>query len=61
MIFVCGEHIERALEDFTIEKEAAPDLLSLDQLASENQLKAQETTCQYCSETAGYVVKDYAD
>lgn len=61
MIFVCGEHIERALEDFTIEKEAAPDLHSLDQLAIENQLESPETTCKYCSKTAGYVVKGYAD
>lgn len=60
MTIACPEHVERAIEDFTIEKEAPPDLFRIDQLEPEKQLKL-ENTCAYCPNKAVYVVQDYAD
>lgn len=60
MILACGEHVERALEDFTIEKEAPPDLCRLDQLNPDKRMELKDT-CVYCTNKAVYVVKAYAD
>ncbi|MFY9175096.1 MAG: CxxH/CxxC protein [Peptococcia bacterium] len=60
MILACNDHVERALEDFTIEREAPPDLFRLDQLEPGKQT-IEEDTCSYCSAKAIYVVKGYAD
>lgn len=59
MILACEEHLERALEDFTIERQAPPDLFRLEQL--EAAFVSADSACAYCDHTALYVVKGYAD
>lgn len=58
MILACEEHLERALEDFTMERQAPPDLFMLEQV--ETPILA-DSPCAYCDSKAVYVVKGYAD
>lgn len=59
MILACAEHLERALEDFTIEREAPPDLFMLNQVEAPPEVA--DSACAYCDHKAVYLVKGYAD
>lgn len=59
MILACAGHLERAMEDFTTERQAPPDFFLLEQL--ERDPGEPESSCAYCANKAVYVVKGYAD
>jgi CxxH/CxxC protein (TIGR04129 family) len=50
MIYCCKEHVEMALDTVVVEHETAPVLL---EVAMEKQLS---TCCEYCRNTAVYMV-----
>ncbi|WP_409252400.1 CxxH/CxxC protein [Bacillus sp. SCS-153A] len=50
MIYCCKEHVELAMDVIVDEYEVAP---KLEQLTDDQKLS---TTCEYCTETAEYIV-----
>jgi|GEM_PF-3164831 len=50
MIFVCAEHIDRAIDDHIDTTGEPPDILTL------AQADLPPVRCAYCADTAGYVV-----
>ncbi len=54
MIAICLEHLERAIDEYLVQYEQAPDILNL------AQAKARgldiPATCQYCGERPSYVL-----
>jgi len=59
VILACEEHIERALEDYTMEHGKPPDLYKTEQLGVE--IQQNSGNCAYCDQKAAYVVKAHED
>lgn len=54
MIVVCLDHLERAIDEYLVEHEQAPDILNLEQARAQG--LAIPPTCRYCGEKPGYVL-----
>lgn len=46
-IYTCREHVEMAIDDFVNKREAAPQIV-----------KVQDKKCSYCKEDAEYEIKE---
>lgn len=46
ILYACREHVEIAIDDYVNEKEAAPQII-----------KVQNQKCSYCKEDAEYEIK----
>lgn len=54
MIVVCLEHLERAIDEFLVQHEQAPDILTIAQAQAAG--FTISPTCRYCGEMPGYVL-----